>query len=130
MKASVFYHAAFFMDQLSHSYMTTGKAIALTMWTFVDKLTSCFLIHSLVYYNFPSREQVSFNFMAAVTVHSDFEAQKSKIFHFFPFFCHEVMGPDTRTLVFLMLSFKSAFHSPLSPSSRGSLVPLQFLPLK
>ena len=32
-------------------------------------------------------------------------------------------------LVFLMLSFKPAFHSSLSPSSRGSLVPLHFLPL-
>ena len=73
------------------------------MWTFVDKVSKrcpCFLIHSLVYYNFPSREQVSFNFKAAVTVRSDFEAQESKICHFFPFFCHEVMGPDAMTLVF------------------------------
>ena len=49
---------------------------------------------------------------------------------FSPSFCHEVMGPDSMVLVFWMLSFKSAFQSPLSPSSRGSLVPLYFLTLK
>ena len=43
--------------------------------------------------------------------------------------CHEVMGPDAMILVFWMLHFKPAFHSPLSPASRGSLVPLRFLPL-
>ena len=36
--------------------------------------------------------------------------------------CHKVMGPDAMTLLFRMLSFKPVFHSPLSPSSRGSLV--------
>ena len=36
-KASVLQHSAFFMVQLSHPYMTTGKTIALTRWTFVDK---------------------------------------------------------------------------------------------
>ena len=43
--------------------------------------------------------------------------------------CHKVMGPDAMTLLFRMLSFKPVFHSPLSPSSRGSLVPFCFLPL-
>ena len=41
--------------------------------------------------------------------------------------CHEVMGLDAMILVFWMLSFKPAFQSPLSPSSRGSLVCLCFL---
>ena len=40
LKASVLQHSAFFMVQLSHPYMTTGKTIALTMQTFVDKVTS------------------------------------------------------------------------------------------
>ena len=39
-KASIFRHSAFFTVQLSHPYMTTGKAIALTRQTFVGKLTS------------------------------------------------------------------------------------------
>ena len=39
-KASIFQHSAFFIVQLSHPYMTTGKTIALTRWTFVGKATS------------------------------------------------------------------------------------------
>ena len=39
-KASVLQHSAFFVVQLSHLYMTTGKTIALTRWTFVGKVTS------------------------------------------------------------------------------------------
>ena len=40
LKASVLPHPAFFMVQLSHPYMTTGKTIALTRWTFIDKVMS------------------------------------------------------------------------------------------
>ena len=39
-KASILWHSAFFMVQLSYLYMTTGKAIAFTIWTFVGKLMS------------------------------------------------------------------------------------------
>ena len=39
-KASILHHSAFFIIQLSHPYMTTGKIIALTRWTFVDKIMS------------------------------------------------------------------------------------------
>ena len=39
-KASILQHSAFFTVQLSHPYMTTGKTIALTRWTFVDKVVS------------------------------------------------------------------------------------------
>ena len=39
-KASILRHSAFFMVQLSHPYMTTGKTIALTIWTFVGKVMS------------------------------------------------------------------------------------------
>ena len=45
-----------------------------------------------------------------------------------PSICHEVMGLDAMILVFWMLSFKPAFHAPLSPSSRGSSVLFRFLP--
>ena len=37
-KESILQHSAFFIDQLSHPYMTTGKTIALTRWTFVGKI--------------------------------------------------------------------------------------------
>ena len=39
-KVSVLWHSAFFIAQLSHPYMTIGKTIALTIWTFVGKVTS------------------------------------------------------------------------------------------
>ena len=39
-KASILWHSAFFIVQLSHAYMTTGKTIALTRWTFVGKVMS------------------------------------------------------------------------------------------
>ena len=40
LKASILWHSTFFMIQLSHLYMTTGKTIALTRWTFVGKVMS------------------------------------------------------------------------------------------
>ena len=42
-KASIHQHSAFFTVQLSHPYMTTGKTIALTRWTFVGKVMSLLL---------------------------------------------------------------------------------------
>ena len=41
-KASILWRSAFFIVQLSHPYMTTGRTIALTRWTFVDKVMSLF----------------------------------------------------------------------------------------
>ena len=79
---------------------------------------------NLVYYSFSSKEQVSFNFMAAFTICSGFGAQENKVCHCFQFLsiCHEVMGLDAMIFIFGMLSLSQLFHSPLSRSSRGSLV--------
>ena len=55
-KASILRCSAFFTVQLSHPYMTTGKTIALTRWTFVGKIMSRFLVCCLVSHNFPSKE--------------------------------------------------------------------------
>ena len=63
--------------------MTTGKTIALTTQTFVGKIMSLLfnMLSSIlkVGYNFSSKEQASFNFLAAVTICSDFGAQKNKV---------------------------------------------------
>ena len=63
---------AFFIVQLSHPYITTGKTIALTTQIFVSRVTSLFLIYclglSLLFFQGTS----VFNFMAAVTICSDF----------------------------------------------------------
>ena len=44
LKTSILQHSAFFIVQLSHPYMTTGKTMALTRWTFVGKVMSLFSI--------------------------------------------------------------------------------------
>ena len=58
--------------------------------------------------------------MAAITVHSE-KIKSVTVSTVSPSICHEVMGPDAITFVLWMLSFKLLFHSPFSPSSRGSL---------
>ena len=63
-------------------YMTTGKTTALTRWTFVDKVTSL-LFNMLSRLVITCKEQVSFNFMAAITICSDSGAQKIKVSHCF-----------------------------------------------
>ena len=108
-KASILRRLAFFMVQLSHLYMTTGKIIALTRRTFAGKVMPLFynmlsrFFFFFFFYSFPSKEQVSYNFMAAVTICSDFGAQKNSV-SLFPLFprliFHEVMGLDAMILVF------------------------------
>ena len=87
LKALILWCSAFFIVQLSHHYMTTGKTIALTIWTFVGKVMSLFFnVLSRFTNSFPSEEQASFNFMAAVTVHSHVKAQEKKNLSLFPLF--------------------------------------------
>ena len=52
-KASILWHSAFFIVQLSHSYVTTGKTIAFTRWAFVGKEMSLLL-------NMPTRFVITF----------------------------------------------------------------------
>ena len=66
-KTSILWCSAFFMIQLSHLYMTSRKTIALTRWTFLRKVMPLlFNMLSRVCHSFSSKEQASFNFMAAV----------------------------------------------------------------
>ena len=58
-KASILWHSAVFTVQLSHPYMTTGKTIALTRWTFVGKVTSLLcMLSRLVMTSLPRREHL------------------------------------------------------------------------
>ena len=87
-KASILWLSAFFIVQLSHPYMTTGKTIALTRWTFVGKVMSLlFNMLSRLVIAFLSRSK-SFNFMTAVIICkiitcSDFGAPQNKVCHCF-----------------------------------------------
>ena len=79
-KPSILQHSAFFIVQLSHPYMTTGKTIALTRWIFAGKVMSLlFNMLSRFVISFSSKEQVYFNSVAAVTIHIDFGAQEYEI---------------------------------------------------
>ena len=88
-KGSILRCSAFFIVQLSHPYRTTGKTIALTRRTFVGKVMSLLfnMLSRLVIASLPRK--VSLNFMAAITICSDFGAPKNKVchcFHHFPIY--------------------------------------------
>ena len=79
-KASILRCSAFFIVQLSHPYMTTGKTTALTIQMFVSKMMSLlFNMLSRFVIVFLARSKRLFNFMAAVTICGDFGAQKNKV---------------------------------------------------
>ena len=104
-KASILQRSAFFTVQLSHPYMTTVKIIALTRWTFVGKEMSLLLnmLSRLVITFLPRSKHGLLYFMAAVTICSDFGAQKIKsdtVSTVSPSISHEVMGPDVMIFVF------------------------------
>ena len=84
-KASILWHSAFFMVQLSHQYMTIRKTIALTLWTFVGQVISLFLICLVIAFLLRSKHLLT---SWLVTICSAFGAQENKIchcFHLFPF---------------------------------------------
>ena len=99
------------MVQHSHPYVTTGETIALTRWIFVSKVMSL-LFNTLFRFvtTFLPRSK-SLNFMAAVTICSDFGAQENKVchcFHCFPIYLPWSDGTGCHDLVFWVLSFKPA----------------------
>ena len=114
-KASILRRSAFLRVQLSHPYMTTGKTIALTRQTFVSKVLSLLLnMLSRLVLTFLPRSKASFNFMAAVTICSDFGAQNNQVwhcFHCFPIYLPWSDGTGCHILVFWMLSFKPTFFT-------------------
>ena len=107
--------------------MTTGKTIALTIQTFVGKVM-CFLFDRL---SSSSKEQASLYFMDAVTIYSNFGAQKTKsvtVSIVYPSICHEIMWLDAMILAFWMLSFKPAFSLSSFTFIQRLYGPLHFLP--
>ena len=131
-KASILLRSAFFTVQLSHPYMTTGKNIALTRRTFVDKMMSLLynILSRLVITFLPRSKHLLISWLqsaSAVTLESP-KIKSFTVSTVSPSISHEVMGPDAMFWVFWLLSLSQLFHSPLSLSSRGSLVLLQFLP--
>ena len=78
-KAPILWCSAFFIVQLSHPYMTTGKIIGLTRWTFVSKVMSLlFNMLSRLVTGFLTRSKC-FNFMVEITICSDYGAQENSL---------------------------------------------------
>ena len=104
--------------------MTTRKTIALTRRTFVGKVMSLLLnmLSRLVITFLPRSKHLLISWLQSPSA-VILEPRKIKSDTVSPYIFHEVMGPDAMVLVLSQL-----FHSPLSISSRGSLVLLHFLP--
>ena len=103
-KPSILQRSAFFRVQLSHPYMTTGKTIALTRWTFVGKVMSLLfnILSRLVIAFLPRSKHLLITWLQSPSV-VILEPQKIKsdtVSTVSPSICHEVMGPDAMILVF------------------------------
>ena len=112
-KASILLHSAFFTVQFSHPYMTTGKILTLTRWTFVGKVMSLlFNMLSRLVITFLPRSKCLLISRLQSTSAVILEPPKIKsvtISTVSPSICHEAMGPDAMISVFWMLSFKPTF---------------------
>ena len=129
-KASILQHSAFFIVQLSHPYMTTGKTIALTRQTFVGKVMSLLfnMLSRLVITFLPRSKRLLMSWLQSPSA-VILEPPKIKSDAVFPIYFPWSDGTGCHDLSFLNAEFLSQlFHSPLSLSSRGSLILLHFLP--
>ena len=113
-KASVLRRSAFFMVQLSHPYMTTGKTIALPRWTFVGKVMSLLfnMLSRLVITFLPRSKRLLISWpQSPSAVILEPKKIKSVTFSIIsPSICHEVMGLDAMILIFWMLNFKPTHY--------------------
>ena len=126
-KASILQRSAFFMVQLSHLYMTTGKTIPLTRWTSVGKVMSLLfnMLSRFVIAFLPRSKHFLISWLQSPsTVILESRKIKSAATYTFSLsICHEVMGPDAMILVFFfflilvfwMLSFKQIFSLSFHP---------------
>ena len=112
-KPSILQHSVFFIVQLSHPYMTTGKTLALTRRTFVGKVMSLLLnmLFRLVKI-FPPRNKHLFILSLQSPSAVILEPRKIKlatVSTISPSICHAVMGLDAMILVFWMWSYEPTF---------------------
>ena len=100
-KASILRCSAFFTVQLSHPYVTIGKTIALTRWTFVAKVMSLLfnMLSRLVITFLPRSKGLLISWLQSPSA-VILEPRKIQSATVSPSICHEVMGPDTMILVF------------------------------
>ena len=110
------------------------KTIVLTIWTLVGKLMSLLFnrLYRFVRAFLPRSKCIFISWLLSpsaviLELKKRLSATASTLP---PSICHQVMRPDAIIFIFWMLSFKPAFSFSFLPISRGSLVPLHFLPLE
>ena len=103
-KASILQCSAFFMGQLSHPYMTTGKTIALTSQTFVGKVMSLLfnMLSRLVIAFLPRSKRLLISWLESpsAVILEPKEIKSVTVSIVSPSIYHEVMGPDTMIFIF------------------------------
>ena len=103
-KALILQHSAFLIVQLSHPYMTTGKTIASTIWTFVSKVISLLFstLSRFVIAFLPRSKRLLISWLQSpFTVILELNKIKSVTVSIVsPSVCHEGMGPDATIFVF------------------------------
>ena len=103
-KVSILWLSAFFIVQISHPYMTTGKTIALTRWSFVGKVMSLLfnMLSKLVIAFLPRSKRLLISWLqssSAVILESK-KIKSDTVSTVSPSICYEVMGPDAMISVF------------------------------
>ena len=103
-KASILQHSAFFIVQLSHPYMTTGKTIVLTRWTFVGKVMSLLfkMLSRLVIKCLPRSKchLISWLQSPSAVIWEPRKIKSDTVSTVSPSISHEVMGPDAVIFIF------------------------------
>ena len=103
-KASIICRSAFLIVQLSHPDMTTGKTIALTRWTFVDKVISLLfnMLSRLVITFLPRSKHLLISWLqsSSAVILEPRKIKSATVSTVSPSICHEVIGPDAMILVF------------------------------
>ena len=108
-KASILWHSAFFMVQLSHPYMTTGKTIALTRWTFVNQVMSLLfnMLSRLVIAFLPRSKRLLISWLQSpsAVILEPWKRKSVTVSIVSPSICHEVMELDVMIFIFLIVEF-------------------------
>ena len=103
-KASVLQRSTLFIVQLSHPYMTTGKSIALTRWTFVNKVMSLLLnmLFRLVITFLPRSKRLLISWLQSqsAVILEPRKIKSATVSTVSPSICHEVMGLNAMISVF------------------------------
>ena len=103
-KASILWDSAFFIVQLSYPYTTTGKTIALTRQTFVDKVMSLFfnMLSRLVITFLPRSKHLLISWLQSpsAVILEPRKIKSATVSTVSPSICHEVMGPDAMIFIF------------------------------